>query len=70
MNTALAREIPTEEDQVADLKASLFKLSDSADIPELKKNAFQYIALQLGDLSNFYAEPERLRDLPNHRYRS
>lgn len=47
-------DIPTDPVQVADLRASLFKMTDSAEFSELKRSAFWQIALQLGELSIIY----------------
>lgn len=55
VNAALAREIPTDDVQVADLRDSFFRLSALVEFLELRKNTFWQIALQLGDLSSLYA---------------
>lgn len=47
---------------MADLRASLFRLSSLAKVSELKKNAFRKISLQLGDLSNTYARARKTEE--------
>lgn len=59
MNTTLAGGIPTDDDQVADIRVSLFRLSDSAEVTEVRWSAFQQIALELGDLSILYARARK-----------
>lgn len=46
VETALAGDIP---------RASLFRLADSAEVLDVKKNSFRPIGLQLGTLSSLYA---------------
>lgn len=41
----LAREIPIDKTHVAELRSSLFKIADSAEVHEVKKNAFMQISL-------------------------
>ncbi len=74
VDETLMGEIPTDKGRVADLRASLFKLSESPDVPSASRKLYRQMALQVNDISAVYQlsrenydhatqDLQRLRDL-------